>query len=271
MQKITETFLQLGIDKTSDISENQLILLDIDFDKKKLWFDLAIGKNISDARAELFVLLKGISAKTNQDKIIKNYKNLQKFRKDEKDIPKVEEFVQETEKQVRESDVTIYCDGGCSPNPGKSGSGIAVYRDSVVSELWYGLYESNGTNNTAELNALYTSLLIAQKELDLGNKVKIKCDSMYSINCIQTWAINWEKKGWTKKGGEIKNLDIIKKSYTLYNQVKNKISLSHIKAHAGLEGNELADRMTIYARKTKSIDFIKYEGAIDIAAILDIS
>jgi len=261
MQTITENFLALGVDNSSDISDNQLILLDINLDKKELWFELALGKSISDARAELFVLLKGITAKTNQDKIIKNYKALQAFRRapEEKEIKKIVPTI---------GDVTVYCDGGCSPNPGASGSGVAVYRAGQASELWYGLFEPNGTNNTAELHALYQSLLIAQKESDIGNKVEIKCDSMYSINCIKTWAKGWESKGWTKKGGEIKNLEIIQKAYHLYNSISTKISLSHIKAHAGLEGNELADRMTHYTRKTKEEKFLKYEKELDINEIL---
>lgn len=265
MQIITESFLSLGVDKPSDISDNQLILLDIDLDKKELWFELALGKSISDARAELFVLLKGISAKTNQEKVIKNYKALQSFRR----APQTNEEVKNVERVVpRMGDVSIYCDGGCSPNPGASGSGIAVYKSGELFELWYGLYERMGTNNTAELNALYQSLLIAQKESELGNKVEIKCDSMYAINCIKTWAKGWESKGWSKKGGEIKNLEIIKEAYYLFNTISAKVSLSHIKAHAGLEGNELADRMTHYTRKTKEEKFVKYEKDIEVNEIL---
>src|SRR5262245_18922820 len=56
----------------------------------------------------------------------------------------------------------IYCDGACEPNPGNAGSGIAVYRDGLLVQLWYGLYNPNGTNNTAELNALHQALLIAE-------------------------------------------------------------------------------------------------------------
>jgi len=288
MQTITESFLSLGVDNPSDISDNQLTLLDISLEKRALWFELALGKSISDARAELFVLLKGISAKTNQDKIIKNYKALQAFRKslgeenaslmvNSENKPRRSQSDvsgEAAQKRKQETiaptvgDVTVYCDGGCSPNPGASGSGVAIYRAGQVSELWYGLFESNGTNNTAELNALYHSLLIAKTESEKGNKVEIKCDSMYSINCIKTWAKGWESKGWTKKGGEIKNLEIIQKAYHLYNTISSKISLSHIKAHAGAEGNELADRMTHYTRKTKEPKFVKYDKNLDVNEIL---
>lgn len=264
MQIINEDFLSLGVNDSADISDNQLKLLDIDVEQKATWHECSLGKNISDARAELFVLLKGITTKVNQEKIIRNYKALQKFRK----IPPVQEKKVHDEIKPAAGDVTIYCDGGCSPNPGASGSGVAIYRDGKVNELWYGLYERMGTNNTAELNALYESLLIAQKESAAGKKVEIKCDSMYAINCIKVWAISWERKGWTKKGGAIKNLEVIQVSYALYNQIKTKISLSHIKAHAGLEGNELADRMTVYARKQKEPSFVHYKDDVDIEEIL---
>ncbi len=281
MQIVTQTLLDLGVKKASEINESQLILLDLKEDDKSRYEELSLGKELSDARAELFVLLGGIKAKVARERIIKNYKALQKFRLGQQPLDQVRlksrigkeqntplEEVKMTTTVPVSGDVTIYCDGGCTPNPGKAGSGVALYRSGKLSELWYGLYETMGTNNTAELGALYESLLLAQKEVINANAVEIKCDSMYSINCIQTWAISWEKKGWTKKGGEIKNLDIIKKAYFLYNEIKKDVKLSHIKAHAGFEGNELADRMTMYTILEAEEKFVKYSRNIDIPAIL---
>ena len=264
MQIATEAFLDLGVDADKNINESQLILLETNACEKANWRALSVGKELSDARAELFVLLRDISDKKIQEILITNYKVLQKFRKNAISISAKSE---ESETSVQ-GDVTIYCDGGCTPNPGKAGSGVAVYRNTRLSELWYGLYEPMGTNNTAELGALYESLLLAKKELENGNTIEIKCDSMYSINCIKVWAISWEKKSWTKKGGEIKNLEIIKQAYALYNTIKKDVSLTHIKAHAGFEGNELADRMTMYAIEEQSEAFVKYTDSIDIEAIL---
>ena len=267
MQIVTEKLLNLGVNDANEINDSQLVLLDLKDDEKSEWRTLSINKQLSDARAELFILLNGVEDKEIQEKIIFNYKALQNFRKEENDK---EIIIQETVQSPihKSGDVSIYCDGGCTPNPGKAGSGVAVYRNDKLSELWYGLYEKMGTNNTAELGALYESLLLAQKEAENGNTVEIKCDSMYSINCIKTWAISWEKKGWTKKGGEIKNLEIIKLAYYLYNSIKTEVTLSHIKAHAGFEGNELADRMTMYAIQEQSESFVKYNKKIDVVDIL---
>ena len=76
-----------------------------------------------------------------------------------------------------EIDTKIYTDGGCEPNPGKAGSGIAVYRNESIDELWYGLYNSHGTNNTAELNALHYAMRIADHDSKQGNTTVIFCDS----------------------------------------------------------------------------------------------
>jgi len=98
------------------------------------------------------------------------------------------------------------------------------------------------------------------------------CDSMYSIQCLRDWATGWEKNGWKKKTGEIKNLDIIKPAYALYNEIKDKVLLSHVKAHAGTEGNELADRMTMVAVERKDPAWVQYEkdpsGEFNIPALL---
>ncbi len=165
-------------------------------------------------------------------------------------------------------DVQIFCDGACEPNPGNAGSGIAVYRDGIVEQLWYGLYNPQGTNNTAELQALHQALLIAEQAILAGESAQVLCDSAYSINCITTWAVSWEKKGWRKAGGEIRNLEIIQATYALYNRVKPDIQLTHISAHVGTEGNELADRMAMLAVVSKAEGLRPYGEEIDIPAIL---
>lgn len=166
-------------------------------------------------------------------------------------------------------DTTIFCDGACDPNPGKAGSGVAVYRGTVLSELYYGLYNPNGTNNTAELNALHQALLLAKVHIEQGHKTQILCDSQYSINCISLWAYGWKKAGWKKKTGEIKNLAIIQECHELYSSLKSKLGLHHVKAHAGTEGNELADRMAMFASQQKQTDFCLFEEKMSIAELLD--
>ncbi|MEI6894787.1 MAG: ribonuclease H family protein [Colwellia sp.] len=169
------------------------------------------------------------------------------------------------------SDIEIYCDGACSPNPGKSGTGIAVYELGKVTSLYYGLYEKNGTNNTAELNGLLSSFQLAQHFIDKdnGQSIGILSDSKYSIDCVTKWAKGWQAKGWTRgKGEEIKNLALVQQCFALYKTMQSKITIRHVKAHANIEGNELADRMAVMARKKQQASMIRYDETINIAALL---
>ncbi|WOT04146.1 ribonuclease H family protein [Shewanella youngdeokensis] len=168
-------------------------------------------------------------------------------------------------------DVSIFTDGGCEPNPGKAGSGIAIYRSGELAELWYGLYTAHGTNNTAELNALHQALLLAVSAMKDGKSVQILSDSQYSINCITHWAYGWKAKGWKRqKAGDIKNLDIIQQAHELFDSVKDKLTIMHVPAHVGIEGNELADRMSIYAIDKKDSQFCRYPDPIVLSNILSL-
>ena len=165
-------------------------------------------------------------------------------------------------------DVSIYCDGACEPNPGNAGSGIVVYRAGKLAQLWYGLYHPMGTNNTAELNALYHALRLAEAEIKTGNTVEVCSDSAYAINCIRSWAPSWEKKGWKKPGGEIKNLEIIQDGYAIYRHIKEELTLTHVAAHVGTEGNELADRMAMLGVQRKEKELRLYQEKIDVPTLL---
>ncbi|MBK8167251.1 MAG: viroplasmin family protein [bacterium] len=164
--------------------------------------------------------------------------------------------------------VKIFADGGCEPNPGRAGSGVAVYREGQVAELWYGLYNARGTNNTAELNALHQALLMAGQEVERQATVAIFCDSSYAIQCITQWASGWQKKGWQKPGGDIKNLDLIQPAFALYTRLRASVPVLHVKGHAGIEGNELADRMSIHGIDTREPGFTRYDPEADLAAVL---
>jgi ribonuclease HI len=162
----------------------------------------------------------------------------------------------------------IFTDGGCEPNPGNAASGLAVYREGKIAELWYGLFNPKGTNNTAELNALHQALLLAEKEIAEETSVAIFSDSKYSIQCVTQWAAGWERKGWKKQGGEIKNLELIQEMYTLYNQIKGGVQVLHVNGHVGVEGNELADRMSIHGIETKEASLTRFKVPKSLAKVL---
>ena len=78
-----------------------------------------------------------------------------------------------------------------------------------------------------------------------------------------------KNKGWKKANGEaIKNPELVKTCYTLYQEIKKHISITHVKGHANIEGNELADRMAVLARTSQEVGFLQYEKKINIREIL---
>ena len=158
-------------------------------------------------------------------------------------------------------DIHIFSDGACDPNPGEAGSGVAVYERCLLSELWYGCYEPLGTNNTAELNALYKALEIAEKMLSPDGRIQILSDSSYSINAMTKWSVGWEKNGWTRKGNqELANKELIVSMYSLYKRLAGNVVLAHVKGHSGVEGNELADRLSLMAHREKIVGFKMFDG-----------
>ena len=76
-------------------------------------------------------------------------------------------------------------------------------------------------------------------------------DSEFWVNVLMKWAPAWEKNGWKKKNGEIKNLDIVKPLFELYKN--SKVKLKWLKGHAGHEFNEMADEWANRARNGETI------------------
>lgn len=130
----------------------------------------------------------------------------------------------------------LFTDGSCSPNPGPGG--FAVIKDEKPVALGS---SEDSTNIRMEGEALIAALTYAD-----GQEVEIRTDSEFWINVITKWSINWEAKGWKKSGGPIKNLDLVQEACKLYK--KSEAHLVWVKAHAGTEGNELADSWANKAR-----------------------
>lgn len=132
---------------------------------------------------------------------------------------------------------TYYTDGSASPNPGPGG--YAVILDNMPVAL--GTEEGETTNIRMEGLAIIAALKHAG-----GTECQIFTDSEFWINVITKWSLAWEKNGWKKKGGEIKNLDIVQEVCPLYRD--SKATLVWVRGHNGDEGNELADEWANKAR-----------------------
>lgn len=137
--------------------------------------------------------------------------------------------------------ITYYTDGSASPNPGPGG--FSVIRDGKP-HIMGGEPGNETTNIRMEGLAIKTALLDAK-----GEECQIFTDSEFWINVITKWAPGWEAKGWKKKGGEIKNLDIVREVYPLYQS--SRATLNWVRGHEGDEGNEMADEWANKAREHK--------------------
>jgi ribonuclease HI len=129
-----------------------------------------------------------------------------------------------------------YTDGSCEPNPGKGG--FAVIKDMQVCRLGS---EADSTNIRMEGFALIAAMYDAA-----GAPCKIYTDSEFWINVITKWGPGWEAKGWKKKGGEIKNLDIVKEACAAYKE--SQAELIWVRGHNNDPGNEMADEWANTAR-----------------------
>lgn len=134
--------------------------------------------------------------------------------------------------------ILYYTDGSAVPNPGPGG--FAVIKD--MQPYILGSEEGDTTNIRMEGKAIIAALQDAA-----GEPCEIRTDSEFWINVITKWAPGWEAKGWKKKGGEIKNLDIVQEVYPLYQQ--SQATLTWVRGHVGHEGNELADTWANKARE----------------------
>lgn len=150
--------------------------------------------------------------------------------------------------------VVVFTDGACGFN-GQAGAraGIGVYWSDDhpwnVSEPVKG---DKATNNTAEIQAVTAALDLARSE---GvDKIKVKTDSQFLINCCTKWMPGWKKKGWvTAAGHEVKNkadLLILDKAMRHFDDSQSRdLVIEYVPAHVGVAGNEAADSLAVQGAK----------------------
>jgi ribonuclease HI len=138
----------------------------------------------------------------------------------------------------------LFTDGSANPNPGPGGWGVVYVVDDEVIDQLHG-HEPHTTNNRMELVALIRAFEIATPSVPLD----VFSDSELCVKTINEWAPVWESRGWRRKGGEIKNLELVVELYTLARARPN-LTLRWIKAHDGSRWNEYADSLaTAYRRE----------------------
>jgi ribonuclease HI len=141
----------------------------------------------------------------------------------------------------------VFTDGAADPNPGPGGWGAVYVIDNKVVAQDHG-HKPHTTNNQMELTALVAGCQL----IPLGTPAVIYSDSKLCVDTFNIWAKDWEKRGWKKKKGDIKNLELVQEVYDIL-QNRPEISLKWIQAHAGYRWNEYADSLaTAYRRKEET-------------------
>jgi ribonuclease HI len=139
------------------------------------------------------------------------------------------------------TEARVWCDGGCSPNPGQMGYGALIVAGTVRVELYGG--GENGTCNIAELKAALMGLAV----LPARCSVTMHADSRYTVDGITSWIKGWKKNGFkTKTGGPVKNRQLWTALDGL--SVSRSIRWVWTRGHVGDVGNELADRLAALGR-----------------------
>ena len=143
-------------------------------------------------------------------------------------------------------EVTIYTDGACSGNPGPGGWGAILQYGSAVKEMSGG--EPETTNNRMELTGVITALSALKEPC----RVTLYTDSQYIENAVNLgWLESWQKRGWRRKGGEVKNPDLWQALIPLLET--HEVTFVWVKGHAENEYNNRCDELAVAeSRKFKS-------------------
>ena len=137
--------------------------------------------------------------------------------------------------------VCIYTDGACSGNPGPGGWAAILTYGENERELSGG--ESATTNNRMELMAVISALTALKESCE----VELWTDSQYIDKAInEGWLAGWTRRGWKRKGGELKNIELWQELDRLLGL--HRVNFNWLKGHDGHEYNERCDALAVAER-----------------------
>ncbi|GAA5859212.1 hypothetical protein JCM1840_003802 [Sporobolomyces johnsonii] len=149
----------------------------------------------------------------------------------------------------------VWCDGSSRGNGGKrAAAGIGVFwsHEFGASNLSERLPGQLQTNNRAEL---YAVARVLETDPHPELPLTICTDSVYTIKVFSTWITEWLRRDWkTSRNKPVLNKDLVLYVLSLLSlrtPIDAGPSTSHtanvtfrkVKAHVGIEGNEMADRL----------------------------
>lgn len=141
----------------------------------------------------------------------------------------------------------FYTDGSTSGNgtdKAEGGFGVVGYdeENNLIGIYSSGTIEQT-TNNRMEMEALLWAIDLVKDNLFPCDSADIYSDSAYVVNMFNTWIRSWARNGWRKADNrEPENLDLVKKLYEYADESFPNYRVLKCRGHAGIEGNELADK-----------------------------
>lgn len=154
----------------------------------------------------------------------------------------------ELQELLSRNNLKLFTDGGCIPVPqGIYIPSVGSWAYCIVDKENKIIHQESGkeydtTNNRMEYTAFIKGVQFLKNNDLMNEEILAFSDSELLINTYNSWMFNWEKKQWKKKGGEIKNLDLVKILFEIKTQHQS-ILLSHIPGHQGYEFNEHCDQL----------------------------
>ena len=137
----------------------------------------------------------------------------------------------------------VFTDGSCSGNPGPGGWGVVRVREGHVVDERYG-DDPATTNNRMEFEAMIAGLAM----IDTSEAETVYSDSRLVVQTLNEWAAGWARRGWKRRTGPVKNLDLVQRAYALAGE-RPRVRIEWIAAHDGARWNEYADALaTAYMR-----------------------
>lgn len=138
--------------------------------------------------------------------------------------------------------VEIWTDGGCKPNPGPGGWGAVLRHGATVKELSGN--DPATTNNRMELTAAIEAL----KALKRPCRVALHTDSEYVRNGISRWITGWVRNNWRNSAKEpVANMALWQA--LLAAAKPHQVEWHWVRGHSGNAMNERADQLATEARQ----------------------
>jgi ribonuclease HI len=144
----------------------------------------------------------------------------------------------------------VHLDESCLGNgregstPGGAGGLIEARTRSGIQRRDFHIASPDTTNNRMALSGAIAALhLLAGKGIRM--RVLMVSDSEYLVKGIREWAPGWAARGWTRKGGEIENIELWKtllRSTTLHD-----VQWTWVRGHRGHPKNEYANDLAVGA------------------------